>query len=283
MASGDPPVRAFVWLERIRNYAPLAATLFGLLYAAGFVIVNAYLGGFGIRELEAVRTRYVGAGVVYLAYVAFALGAARQVWTLAQRPFSRRNALVFTSALVFGPLLLAFFEWIVLWRAVGGALGTPGVDPSQFLRVVIPLSLGNFILAITGLHFELGREGGRARRGGAPRSWGGRYAALVGSRPGRGLTTWVFVLGVVGVTLSWAEMIYPQIPSFLGGGQPARVRLVVSQIVADACPSCVANDVLLIDEDSHRFVILAKDDRGQDMAVEIFLFPNGDRAVIHRR
>ncbi len=265
----SPATSAFslVWLERVRGFAPLAATLLGLLYASGFVIVNAYLGRYGIRELDALRTRYVGAGLLFLVFVLLAGVVATQIRTDSLRRLPERRVPLMILGAVFGPWLMAIFEALVLIRVGSGTYGTEAVDLAAAARTYLILGATNFALVGSMLIFELAQTS--------------RAHTLV-TRAWRGLATYWLIIVVLGVALVWSEVVYPQIPAFLGGGRPELVRLVTTQSVADACPPCVNDLVLLIDADDKRIVIVAKDENGRDFAVEVFLVSGSDRAVIHQ-
>ena len=260
------PSTATVWLDRVRSYAPLAATLLGILYASGFVIVNAYLGRYGIRELDALRTRYVGAGLLFLVFVLLAVAIAAEIRHDAQRRTGQRRVALFVLAVIVGPWFMALAEALTIVRVETGAFGTDVVDTGAALRLFLILAFANFALLVGLLLFE----GAQSQHTGRPveRLW-------------RGLTTWWLVIVVLGVALAWSEFVYPQIPAFLGGGRPEAVRLVTTQSVADACPACVQRDVLLLDADDKRIVVLATGNDGRQFAVEIFPISGNDRAVIH--
>lgn len=272
----DPARGAFGWLERLSGFAPLAATLFGVLYALGFVIVNAYLGSYGIRELDALRTRYVGAGLVFIVYVGVALAIAREIFLLRQR---RGDSVVFFAAFVVAPIFAAIVEVTVIWRASSGAFGDVDIPLSTLWKLFAVFALSNAGLIFGSNMVELARHHRSRRRTRAPV---GTADVILSSRPAQGLTTWVLVIIVIGVSLLWAELVYPEIPSYLGGGRPEPVRLVTTQSVADACPPCVSRDVLLLDADDKRIVVLATGADGRQFAVEVFLVSGNDRAVIHK-
>lgn len=266
VSSSEVPASSLsVWFDRVRGYAPLAATLLGLLYAFGFVIVNAYLGRYGIRELDALRTRYVGAGLLFLVFVVVTVPVASQIRADSlHRPERLRLPLILLGAFA-GPWLMALFEALVLVRIEAGTFGTEIIDIAMATRVYVGLGVMNLSLVVALLLFEFAQA---SRHTLATRVW-------------RGLSTWWLVITLVGVALAWSEILYPEVPPFLGGGRPEPVRLVTTQSVADACRPCVATTVLLIDADDKRIVIVAKDESGRDFAVEIFLVSGADRAVIH--
>jgi len=258
---------SLAWLERVRQFAPLAATLLGLLYAFGFVIVNAYLGRYGIRELDALRTRYVGAGLLFLVFVVLAVAVATQIRNDSLRRAPERRLPLLIVGVVAGPWLMAVFEVLVLVRVASGTFGTEIVDLAVAARTYLILGATNFTLVGSLLIFEAAQTS--------------RIHTLF-MRAVRGLSTWWLIVVVLGVALAWSEEVYPNIPAFLGGGRPELVRLVTTQSVSDACPPCVNDLVLLIDADDKRIVIVAKDENGRDFAVEVFLVSGSDRAVIHQ-
>lgn len=257
---------ALAWLDRIKAYAPMAATLFGVLYAAGFVIVNSYLGGYGIRDLEAVRARYVGAGVVFLLFVALALVIVDNTRIIRATVFGPARMPLLFAAVILGPAGMALAESIVLWRALAGPLGDRALSSVIDAQLVLTFFIINLSIVTSVLLL------------------GVVQALRLPAGPARGvngLASGFVALVFIGVVLAYASYVYPRLPSFLGGGEPSRVRLVVSQAIADACKPCVQDDVLVIDEEGNRIVILVNDG-GVQTAVEVFFLPNGDRAIIHR-
>lgn len=258
---------AVLWLERIRQYAPLAATLLGLLYASGFVIVNAYLGRYGIRELDALRTRYVGAGFLFLACVVLAAIVATQLRSDALRRSGNGRLVVIVAGVGLGPWLIALAETLVIVRIESGTFGTDAIDMNAAVRTLLILVGTNFALVGALLLFEAAQTA--------------RSLGMFG-RAAKGLTTWWLIVVILGIALAWSEFVYPRIPAFLGGGKPETVRLVTTSSVADACRPCVDQPVQLIDADDKRIVILARDASGRDFAVEVFLISGSDRAVIHQ-
>jgi len=45
-----------------------------LFYACGFVIVNAYLSSFGIREFDLAKPAYLSSGVVFIVFLLYHIG-----------------------------------------------------------------------------------------------------------------------------------------------------------------------------------------------------------------
>ena len=249
------------WLDRLRGWAPMGATLFGLLYAAGFVIVNAYLGAYGVRELEAVRTRYVGAGLVFLGYCGL-MGFGSGILERSTRALPLRLLIG-----LVGQSIVSAIELLVLWRANSGPLGDQPLPETFGLRLAIALLITNLSLMLLASGFRVLRR--------MPRR---RFVLQA-----RGVFAWVASLGLAGVVVAYAAYIYPAIPAYLGGGVPSRVRLVVSPAVVEICPPCGREEMLLIYEDSHRWVVLVRDASGREVAVEIFLLANADRVIVHAR
>src|SRR3954468_4393331 len=208
------------WLERIRVYAPLAATLLGLLYAFGFVIVNAYLGRYGIRELDALRTRYVGRGLLSLVFLGLPVIVATQSRLDRLRRARERRLLPLAFGIVLGPWLMALFETLVIVRVESGTFGSDPIDAAAALRVYLILGGLNFALITAVLLFETAQTARMAN---------------VFMRAARGLTTWWLIVVLLGCALAWSDVVYPRIPAFLGGGRPETVRLITTQSVADAC------------------------------------------------
>ena len=263
----SPYSAALTWLDHVRAYAPMAATLFGLLYAAGFVIVNSYLGTYGIKDLEAVRARYVGAGLVFLLVVALALVIVDNVRIMRASVTGPARLPLMLVAITIGPAGLALAEALVLWRALSGPLGDRELASVIDARLVLTFFFTNLSIAVSLLLLSFVE---------------GLHLPIPAARFVHGLTFGVVILVFLGVVLAYADYVYPRLPGFLGGGLPSRARLVVSQAIAEACPPCVQDDVLVVDEEGNRIVILVND-KGVDVAVEIFFLPNGDRAIIHRR
>lgn len=254
------------WLDRSRTYAPLAATLLGVLYASGFVIVNAYLARYGIRELDALRTRYVGAGLLFLVFLVLGFIVANQIRIDFHRRTGRARVLYGILGVVVGPALMSIAETLLIVRVGIGTFGTDPIDWFVASRLFVIFTAMNFALILGVLLFEAAQVS--------------RSGPFEG-RMFRGLASWWLVVVVLGVALAWSEIVYPQIPAFIGGGKPERVRLVTTQSVADACQPCVRENVLLLDADDKRIVVLATGADGRPFAVEIFLISGNDRAVIH--
>lgn len=155
MAASASATTGTAWLERVRAYAPLAAT---------------------------------------------------------QSPNVRRLSVV--AGVVAGPWIMALFESLILGRVMSGTFGNEAVDMVTVARVYLVFVLTNFALVFSAMLFESAQTL-------SMRPWLGRV--------GRGLSVWWLIIAVLGTALAWAEIAYPQIPSYLGGGRPELVRLVTGR------------------------------------------------------
>jgi hypothetical protein len=262
--------RASDWLETAKSLAPLAATLFGVLYASGYAIVNSFFAQYGIHDLDAVRVRYIGSGITFLLAVGFALFGAQQIWQYAHRwTRSRwRRIGIGVAGLILVPLIAAVGELTVLARTLSPTILSADAVTSYFATVSDPtlvwgvISLNQIVIGPALLYWST-----RPLR---RHLWG------------QAVNNWVIIVAVVGVLGAigvYSTAIFPTIPQWLGGGKLEAVRIVTTQLVADACPRCVNETVYLVDEEASRVVIVARNAKGDLRGVSIQR--NEVKAILH--
>jgi hypothetical protein len=235
------------------------AVILALLYAAGFLVVNAYLGTFGVRDLEPLRTRYVATGMSFLALTAVAMVFAGRafdalaVFELGRPKLVQGFLVVMRTAVVVALVALLLISIL----ASLGANTVPLADPASWarLRDVVTFAFATFI----------GVVAVRNRR----EDWHTTMGALIV------LTSiGVFVRGL----LAYANTIYPSVPPWFGGGRPDDVELVIDDS-ATVCPLCGPGPVKLLDDDANRVIVLVQAPDGGRHAVEI---SRADvRAIMH--
>jgi hypothetical protein len=85
---------------------------------------------------------------------------------------------------------------------------------------------------------------------------------------------------LVAALIACGTWLYPSIPSWLGGGKPDTVELILEDLARD-CPPCGTGTLKLIDDDNTRVVVLVDNPDGSRRAVEIAR--SAVRAIIHSR
>jgi len=239
--------------------ATLLAVSAALLYSIGFIVASAAMASHGVRELEAIRPRYVVIGVTCAAITSGAVLMGTWTIPLASRLWSRPGwrrvpgtlaAIVLLVGTAYG---LAFIELQTLWQVRDEALEPLGgaiTNIASFGRFNSSVLLVLVLLRRAGWHQSLTRA-----------KLTDTYAIVA-------------VGAVLATTLSYATSVFTIVPIWLGGGSPETVRLEFRAPV-ELCAPC-GEDVRLIDEDSSRLVILLADDTAVEIArTEV-------RAVLHR-
>jgi hypothetical protein len=235
-------------IETLATWGPALAVILALLYGAGFLIVNTYLGSFGIRDLEPLRTRYVATGLCFVGLtILSAAFATRTHDAISAFGRDRRPSVQIGAVLLNLPLTLAFTGMILLF--VLSSLRA-SFWPLEIPRAAVQLiDIGIFVFGtlIVVLAF-------RARRNDWHTTLGGVLALLtVGS--------------LTAALLAYANTIYPSLPTSFGGGRPEEVMLVLDK--DETCPTCWAGVVRLLDDDGNRVVVLVETPDGRRQAVEI--------------
>lgn len=228
--------------ENLAAWGRGLAVLVAALYAAGFLVVNAYLGSFGVRDFEPLRTRYVATGISFLLLAALsAVFAARALDFVLSLGKSRPR----THRLLFVGLGLPVAVFLITLLLIGALTSLRA--PVPWVRVgdvaVFVFSAMLFAMVV------------RNRRD----DWHTTTGTLIVL----GTLTWF-----VGGLIAYANTIYPALPTWFGGGRPDVVELVVEDS-ATVCPLCGAGPVKLLDDDSSRIVILIQAPDGTERAVEI--------------
>lgn len=233
--------------EVLGEWGRSLVTVIAILYAAGFVVVNSYLGSFGVRDLEPLQTRYVAAAVPFLGLAAlaafFGLKTEDAMIRMESGRSSRLRALLLVARLP-AVVVVVSLTMIVALSLLRASVLFPTEASLTRLSDIVWFSVGP-VLAVLAF---------RARR----HDWHTWQGASLLVAPASSV-----ILGLV----AYANTIYPSIPTWLGGGRPDTVQLVVED-GATVCPPC-AGPVKLIDADSNRVVLLVERPDGARVALEI--------------
>lgn len=228
-------------VEALRALAPVAALGVGLLYGLGYLVTSAYVAGFGGAELEPLRARYVSVGFMFGYFVSVPLVAGAMAWRTVRRLWSsdilgRVARLALSVVAVVGLAAIVFMaEFFVL-----GAAKLEEPLTAMWRRQVPTLVSWNLWVAGAAalyLVFQL---------------------ALPSPPTLRQLLPALLLVGFgLGLILFYVVSVYPQVPTWIGGGRLQRVGLVVTDSER-ICATCDwENHVFLIDEDSSRVLVLA--------------------------
>jgi hypothetical protein len=202
-----PPVHDRSVVEQVITWASVS-------YAAGFFIVLLHTWRLGLPVLDLVQAVYVWIGIPLAVFAFFA----NQLWQYFRERLERHTA-VLRASLKDTPLpkSLDAAEVLNVIAAVG-PLVLPGFLTLRLFEVIV-----NHVKAriAAGADFgQFGKSIGRFLHLGF-RLWVGIEAFF---------TLLVLALGaaiVSGVLIAYVWLVYPRLPQSLGGGAPARVRLVL--------------------------------------------------------
>jgi len=204
------------WLRRGRQAAQYVGAISALLlvtgYVMGFLVVNNYLAGYGVRDIEPLRARYLAAAVPFAALVALTLFTAAGLVAEATRPHGFLTALGsrFRRGWANRAAALLGYASIVLLSAVADALLLIGlgVQLPNFGAFLTVIAFAGAVLVVAGFVRE-------------------RQAVWrTGLRSNTSLATIVFGIFAVG---AYATTIYPLLPTWVGGGKPDDVELAVTE------------------------------------------------------
>jgi hypothetical protein len=224
-------------IERFAHMAPDLALVAVALYAVGFLVVNAYLAQYGVRDIDPVRSRYVAAALPFLVLTAFSAILAfdldpTKTKAFAEAQLLRRVWLVLRNGFF---IILAAATLQVIALSYLGAV--PLLDPQRLLAYWLGLISFNGGLAMVTAGIR------RAR----PRGWIGWIGSV------QSLTA---LSGMLVVLSSYVATVYPSLPTYLGGGKGDTVRLVVDESLKGLCPPCFAEEpIQLIDQDNDRVIV----------------------------
>lgn len=242
-AAGKPPGIA----DALAHWGRGLAVAIALLYVAGFVVIGAYLGSYGVRDLEPIRTRYVSAAIPFLALAVLAAIEAHQLFDALHR-LARGRSLPLRVGAFIGGFVLTVGAASVTTVFVLSVLRVAEVSLGQwnwaYVAAVVTFDSGAFLVLFT---YRRRREDFR--------TWFGASQSLLGLSS--------LVLGV----LAYATVIYPSLPTWVGGGKPDIVEISGDDIAG--CPPCTSGPVRLIDDDSLRVVVVVDRPDGTLQAVEI--------------
>ncbi len=253
--------------ELLKTGVSLAAVLF----AIGYMIVNGRLSRYGLSDSAPLSGHYVAAGILFAGLVA--------------------GALLGKTAIVhewFGDPSKSWDRiraWPRLFRVVTATIGVliavSGIEWVGYLIVRLP-AVADPAEAVTFI------------------AWNAIAIAALLPLPWlweQWVPTWTTgqgpqyvwrVVGAVPMALAavilYSEVIFAQVPVWIGGGLAEDVILVPEKIedFAQICPECAAagGHAQLIGRDDHRLIV-AVDSKGLRHAVEIA--PNAVRSIIHQR
>jgi hypothetical protein len=233
----------------VAEWGRALAVVVAVLYAAGFLVVNAYLGTFGVRDLEPLRTRYIATGTSFLALATIAaIAAARMtdvVLAFASRRRSRSIQLLLNG---IGMLIIVTVVTLLLFVILIQLNTSALVAPLRSAATFGDLFVFAFAILIAVLI-------SRNRRTDWHTAYGGMI--ILGS-----------LASLVGGLTAYTNTIYPALPSWFGGGRPDDVVLVINESTT-VCPLCGAGTVKLIDDDGSRLIVLVDTSDGKQRAVEI--------------
>jgi hypothetical protein len=243
------------WLGRASQVIPYVGGASALVlvsgYVVGFLVVNNYLAGYGVREVEPVRARYLAAAVPFAMMIVLTVvgGLELEKWVRSNLMRNLRPGLRRTLAAYLGLALIVLGSTALnvgLLLYLGQIPTTSFGDAAIYLATVTVFS-GAILLAASNLRGRRGRW----------RSW---------------LASNSFLGSVGALTLAvgaYATSIYPRVATWVGGGRPEDVELAVESSVASLCAPCAAGEtVKLIDAEPSRIVVLITDARGT-RAIEI--------------
>ncbi len=239
-------------VERLARTLPWLAAFTGLSYGIGYMVVGSFLALWGVREVEPIRIRYVlvGAVLLMLALAPALAGGGTLILAdraLGDRPLRMRGlpALVVTvAAIIVLSALIATLEF-VLFVANDSAIRETALWRDQWSVLYRGWLEWSVIAALSPA--ALARLAWQ-RRTGVLKLYAASKA-LVAVLATVAIGVWVLV-----AVPTYANSVYPSLPSWAGGGRPEVVRIELAEPLKQ-CEACSSN-VLLVDEDSSRLIVL---------------------------
>jgi hypothetical protein len=218
---------------KIEHSTQIAAAIFALLYAAGFMIVNSHLQNYEVLKFELVRTRYIAAALLLLVTCAPPLGFFLFMLDSFGVPLKKGflfNTGKVTIAFVIA-LVISFITWLLTTNVVvyeGYAITTNG------LQIWVALSM------VGGILWGVLRTG--------PRFGGPAYKPL-------------FIVIAISLTLMIAKgfgvKTYPEIEPGFGGGKAWLVDMIPA---SDSAPlpirSLLRTQVAIVDRNDQSFLLM---------------------------
>jgi hypothetical protein len=200
-----------------RSVVEQVITWASISYAAGFFIVLLHTWRLGLPVLDLVQAVYVWIGIPLAVFAYFA----NQLWQYFRERLERHTAVLRASLkdtpvpesleaaavlnviAAVGPLVLPGFLTLRLFEVIVNHVQTRIAEGADFGK------LGKFVKSVGRfLHFGF-------------RSWVGIEAFFT-------LVVLAFGAAIVsGILIAYVWFVYPRLPQSLGGGAPARVRLVL--------------------------------------------------------
>ncbi len=217
-------------IENLRTFIGIAGSISGLCYVIGFIIVNIYLGQYGVHDLALIKPQYFAGGLLYLLLSAL-IGIVPLVSIYLLRDL-REKGFAITRGHVFiflcaNLVILATVIWVAGIFLTGAEPAQVSVLPVQVRKAFIWLFLPASQIA---LWFPLVLGWGilsfirkRLERAATPND---RLASL------RTLLNSAFIVLFVVCTLisvfMFAVWVFPHVSALLGGAAPVNVRLLLS-------------------------------------------------------
>lgn len=243
------------------------ATVVGILFALGYVIVNARLQSYGVMDVAPLNARYVAVGLLFCVLVLIPLTVRRFLQLEQEDPAVRRSL----------PR-----SWPRGWRLnVLRAVAMLTTVAVELLLVIVvrDLALERVLwFAIALLVWNIVAFGAVAFL--PIRFQGDRPLICLPERSIRSIlgTTIGVTLAVLTVT-TYAAGPFRYIPQWVGGGLAPIVRITLKEDVA--CPDCTNGQLLLLADSGDRLVLLVQPASGPPRVVEILA--DSITAIVHEQ
>jgi hypothetical protein len=209
--------------QRIEPIAKVVAATLAAFYAIGLIITNMFLGSLGASDFSDLRPRTILVGMAFAIYVAVPLGLAvvpLYVFAFVRRHTMHRfaaTAAAVAMAVGFAFLLPAPFEFFIVATGRHGGFTTLSTrfwreayqDSSQWPYILVLILLPMAGLAVASIRQRIL----------SPDVKKGAYVLAL--------------LGVVSQMIAFADSVYPELQSSIGGGHPELVELVFQKAGAD--------------------------------------------------
>ncbi|MBL8055079.1 MAG: hypothetical protein JNK29_00200 [Anaerolineales bacterium] len=244
------PANSLSVAEALSRLAQAAGLAVGAAYVVGYLVVNMYLAGFGVANLNLVQARFLATGLLYLALTALVFSGSLAGWQVLRRPAAGplpRPAQILL-VLVADLALTAVVIWAAGQILTGASRDAPWAHALAERRVNFwaGLAASQIALAVpAGLGLALA-----SRRTGLALGWLGSSLAAVCAA----ISLFVF-----------AVFVYPAVSPAFGGGAPVRVHLLLKQPAAAEAlgwpDGGLTGPLTLIDQSEARLMVL--DEQGR--------------------
>jgi len=202
----------------IKKILELSSIIFGLALLAGFLVVNIYLSFFGFWDFQFLKTEYVSAGLSFIFHIALTLiiiamlyaGITRiRVFFKAQQTNNKFINFILT---VLSSLSLVL--WGIFAVSLNAFIFTYEYEVFFILlaitySVISLLLIGSLLWAI----LTINKAG----------------ATLLNSQKNQwkvGILLPLTTIGILALITVYAFYVYPFLPKYIGGGEPAKAELV---------------------------------------------------------